>query len=198
MQWHISWRDHAFFSLQICAAEPIVYSILTTFSEVTYLHPIFFCLQVGSGTDPVEGAALAKAILGHLADKALMTMATTHHAGVRMCMCVCVCVCVRARACVCVPACMCVRGMCFSSPCTCVLFINQTMLSFKSLCGPCVLSQFSTLASELKRLADEDARYMNVSLGFDTASLQPTYQLMWGAAGASNALDIARTLGFDG
>lgn len=38
-------------------------------------------LQVGSGTDPVEGAALARAILAHLADKALMTMATTHHAG---------------------------------------------------------------------------------------------------------------------
>lgn len=55
-----------------------------------------------------------------------------------------------------------------------------------------------TPTTELKRLADEDARYMNVSLGFDTASLQPTYQLMWGAAGASNALDIARTLGFDG
>lgn len=30
---------------------------------------------------------------------------------------------------------------------------------------------------------------------FDTASLKPTYRLMWGAAGASNALSIARTLG---
>ncbi|GFH29738.1 DNA_MISMATCH_REPAIR_2 domain-containing protein [Haematococcus lacustris] len=32
---------------------------------------------------------------------------------------------------------------------------------------------------------------------FDVASLQPTYRLMWGTAGASNALDIAQTLGFD-
>mmetsp|Transcript_12639 Transcript_12639/g.33478 ORF Transcript_12639/g.33478 Transcript_12639/m.33478 type:complete len:923 (+) Transcript_12639:28-2796(+) len=94
-------------------------------------HSLVLLDEVGSGTDPVEGAALARAILAHLANKALMTMATTHHA-------------------------------------------------------------------ELKRLADEDRRYMNVSLGFDTATLQPTYQLLWGAAGSSNALDIARTLGFDG
>ena len=32
---------------------------------------------------------------------------------------------------------------------------------------------------------------------FDTASLRPTYRLMWGSAGASNALDIAFALGFD-
>ncbi|KAF5840879.1 muts domain V-domain-containing protein [Dunaliella salina] len=94
-------------------------------------HSLVLLDEVGSGTDPAEGAALARAILAHLADKALMTMATTHHA-------------------------------------------------------------------ELKRLADEDKRYMNVSLGFDTDTLQPTYQLLWGAAGSSNALDIARTLGFDG
>jgi len=57
---------------------------------------------------------------------------------------------------------------------------------------------YSSLPAELKRLADEDARYLNVSLGFDTATLQPTYELLWGAAGSSNALEIARTLGFDG
>lgn len=38
-------------------------------------------VQVGSGTDPVEGAALARAILDKLAGTAALTVATTHHAG---------------------------------------------------------------------------------------------------------------------
>ena len=36
--------------------------------------------QVGSGTDPTEGAALAAAVLKTLADRSLLTMASTHHA----------------------------------------------------------------------------------------------------------------------
>jgi DNA mismatch repair protein MutS2 len=32
---------------------------------------------------------------------------------------------------------------------------------------------------------------------FDNVSLRPTYRLVWGAAGASNALAIAAALGFD-
>ncbi|KAL6764861.1 hypothetical protein V8C86DRAFT_2464886 [Haematococcus lacustris] len=86
--------------------------------------------EVGSGTDPVEGAALARAILDHLASRVALTLATTHHA-------------------------------------------------------------------ELKHAVDEDSKFTNVSMEFDVASLQPTYRLMWGTAGASNALDIAQTLGFD-
>jgi DNA mismatch repair protein MutS2 len=34
--------------------------------------------EVGAGTDPTEGAALAKALLIHLADRARLTIATTH------------------------------------------------------------------------------------------------------------------------
>lgn len=86
--------------------------------------------EVGSGTDPGEGAALARAVLDALADSAGLTLATTHHA-------------------------------------------------------------------ELKGMASADDRYANASMGFDTASLAPTYRLMWGAVGASNALDIAQRLGFD-
>jgi hypothetical protein len=36
-----------------------------------------------------------------------------------------------------------------------------------------------------------------VALDFNTTTLQPTYSLRWGAAGSSNALDIAQALGFD-
>jgi DNA mismatch repair protein MutS2 len=86
--------------------------------------------EVGSGTDPGEGAALARAVLDTLAERAGLTLATTHHA-------------------------------------------------------------------ELKAVVTADARYANASMGFDTTSLAPTYVLTWGAAGASNALDIAARLGFD-
>ncbi|GFR51258.1 hypothetical protein Agub_g13562, partial [Astrephomene gubernaculifera] len=86
--------------------------------------------EVGSGTDPLEGAALARAVLDTLAGQARLTLATSHHA-------------------------------------------------------------------ELKRAAEDDPRFINCCMTFDTATLRPTYQLRWGAAGASNALDIAEALGFD-
>lgn len=40
-------------------------------------------MQVGSGTDPGEGAALAGALLDRLADSAALTYATTHHAQLK-------------------------------------------------------------------------------------------------------------------
>lgn len=40
-------------------------------------------VQVGSGTDPGEGAALAGALLDKLADTAGLTYATTHHAQLK-------------------------------------------------------------------------------------------------------------------
>jgi len=38
--------------------------------------------ELGTSTDPEEGAALAQAILGHLRNRDVMTIATTHHRGV--------------------------------------------------------------------------------------------------------------------
>eukprot|EP00891_Asterochloris_glomerata_P003959 jgi/Astpho2/3959/e_gw1.00063.256.1_t len=86
--------------------------------------------EMGSGTDPAEGAALAGALLERLADTARLTYATTHHA-------------------------------------------------------------------ELKELpVSADARYLNASVEFDVATLRPTFRLLWGQAGQSNALEVAQGLGF--
>ena len=42
-----------------------------------------------------------------------------------------------------------------------------------------------------------DARFINASVEFDLATLKPTYKLLWGQGGLSNALDVAEGLGFD-
>ncbi|MBR8834154.1 MAG: endonuclease MutS2 [Stigonema ocellatum SAG 48.90 = DSM 106950] len=84
--------------------------------------------EVGAGTDPVEGSALAIALLQYLADHAQITIATTHF-------------------------------------------------------------------GELKALKYEDERFENASVEFDESSLSPTYRLLWGIPGRSNALIIASRLG---
>lgn len=38
---------------------------------------------------------------------------------------------------------------------------------------------------------------MNANVEFDTGSLMPTYRLLWGEAGQSQALAVAEGLGFD-
>ena len=38
--------------------------------------------EIGTSTDPEEGSALAKAVLGHLAERGVRTIATTHHRSV--------------------------------------------------------------------------------------------------------------------
>ncbi|NER39179.1 MAG: endonuclease MutS2 [Oscillatoria sp. SIO1A7] len=84
--------------------------------------------EVGAGTDPTEGSALAIALLQHLAARAGLTMATTHY-------------------------------------------------------------------GELKALKYQDDRFENAAVEFDDASLSPTYRLLWGIPGRSNALAIASRLG---
>ncbi|WP_414566563.1 MULTISPECIES: endonuclease MutS2 [unclassified Anabaena] len=84
--------------------------------------------EVGAGTDPVEGSALAIALLQYLANHAQLTIATTHF-------------------------------------------------------------------GELKALKYEDARFENASVEFDESTLSPTYRLLWGIPGRSNALTIAQRLG---
>ena len=84
--------------------------------------------EVGAGTDPSEGAALATALLRHLADQVQLSVATTHF-------------------------------------------------------------------GELKALKYDDSRFENASVEFDEVSLRPTYRLLWGIPGRSNALAVARRLG---
>ncbi|NCG16055.1 MAG: endonuclease MutS2 [Synechococcales cyanobacterium H12SWP_bin.12] len=86
--------------------------------------------EVGAGTDPSEGTALAIALLRNLANCARLTIATTHF-------------------------------------------------------------------GELKALKYSDSRFENASVAFDSDSLSPTYQLLWGIPGRSNAWAIATRLGFD-
>ncbi|MBN1536940.1 MAG: endonuclease MutS2 [Anaerolineales bacterium] len=84
--------------------------------------------ELGAGTDPQEGAALARALLTNLLDHSVTTLVTTHH-------------------------------------------------------------------PELKAFAHVTPGVVNASVEFDLESLRPTYHLVIGIPGRSNALSIAERLG---
>ena len=111
---------------------------LSTFSAhmrniITILHKadsdsLVLLDELGSGTDPSEGAALARAILESFLQKQAMTFASTHY-------------------------------------------------------------------RELKIYALNTEHVLNAACEFDSQTMQPTYRLLLGAAGVSNAFTIAHNLG---
>ncbi len=86
--------------------------------------------ELGSGTDPVEGAALAVSIINNLKESGAEIVTTTHY-------------------------------------------------------------------QELKMYALETDGIVNASCEFDTKTLQPTYKIIFGTPGKSNAFEIALKLGMD-
>ncbi|CAJ1198528.1 endonuclease MutS2 [Companilactobacillus paralimentarius] len=93
-------------------------------------HSLVLIDELGAGTDPQEGAAIAIAILEKLAQSHCFIMATTHY-------------------------------------------------------------------PELKVFAYNTPETINASMEFDDESLKPTYRLLIGIPGASNAFNIAARLGMD-
>ncbi len=71
--------------------------------------------------------------------------------------------------------------------------LAQSVLLEMQRLGACVLA--STHYGELKAFAYETEGFVNAAMEFDTRTLQPTYKLRVGAAGASQALRIAERYG---
>ena len=91
-------------------------------------HSLVLLDELGAGTDPQEGSALARAVMTHLLDRGITSMIATHY-------------------------------------------------------------------PELKAYAHTTPGVMNASVEFDLKTLQPTYHLVIGLPGRSNALAIAERLG---
>jgi DNA mismatch repair protein MutS2 len=99
-------------------------------SRTATAHSLVLLDELGSATDPEEGAALAVAIASHFAGIGSLTVISTHH-------------------------------------------------------------------TSLKVYAANTPGVVNASVGFDEATLQPTYELKVGVPGASAGINIARRLGLN-
>ena len=69
------------------------------------------------------------------------------------------------------------------------------MSVLRRLAGSASLTMATTHHGRLKTLKTSDPRFENACVEFDDVSLRPTYRLLWGVPGRSNALAIASRLG---
>ncbi|KAK2976762.1 hypothetical protein RJ640_030112 [Escallonia rubra] len=59
------------------------------------------------------------------------------------------------------------------------------------------LAVVTTHYADLSCLKEKDNRFENAAMEFSLETLQPTYRILWGSTGESNALNIAKSIGFD-
>ncbi|RWW84813.1 hypothetical protein BHE74_00006561 [Ensete ventricosum] len=59
------------------------------------------------------------------------------------------------------------------------------------------LTVVTTHYADLSRLKSGDSRFENAAMEFCLETLQPTFRILWGSTGNSNALGIAKSIGFD-
>ncbi|XP_054801971.1 uncharacterized protein LOC129305847 isoform X3 [Prosopis cineraria] len=59
------------------------------------------------------------------------------------------------------------------------------------------LAVVTTHYADLSCLKDRDNCFDNAAMDFSLETLQPTYKILWGCSGDSNALSIAKSIGFD-
>lgn len=59
------------------------------------------------------------------------------------------------------------------------------------------LAVITTHYADLSCLKENDAHFENAAMEFSLENLQPTYRILWGRTGDSNALKIAKSIGFD-
>lgn len=67
----------------------------------------------------------------------------------------------------------------------------------KYLAGRVNLAIVTTHYADLSLLQAVDDRFQNAAMEFCLETLQPTYRILWGSTGNSNALSIAKSIGFD-
>ncbi|KGN64678.2 hypothetical protein Csa_013053 [Cucumis sativus] len=59
------------------------------------------------------------------------------------------------------------------------------------------LAIVTTHYADLSRIKDSDSSFENAAMEFSLETLKPTYKILWGSTGDSNALTIAESIGFD-